>query len=140
MTAERYTLQMDTTLLKATAARLEGLSIPVADVERSQAFYTRLGFTTEYQAGKTFALLRIEGGTLRLLRAKVEAGAAFRDSVHIELTTDDLDGLYATFQSSGTEVEMPPHDRAWERAMVLRDPDGFRVEFAQGLRGHNRTD
>ena len=87
LTAECYTPPMVKTLPNAATARLEGLSIPVADVERSQAFYTRLGFTTEYQAGKTFALLRIEGGTLGLLRAKVEAGATFRDSVHIELTT-----------------------------------------------------
>ena len=123
-----------------TPTRLEGLSLPVTNVERSVAFYIQLGFTVEYQAENVFALLRTGGGTLGLLRRNAEADKTFRDNVHVELTTDDLDGLYAEFQHLGVEVEAPPRDRPWERVMTLRDPDGFSVEFAQGRRGHNRTD
>lgn len=121
--------------------RLEGLSIPVTDLARSVAFYTRLGFTLEYQdpSGQRFALLRTSGGTLGLLRRDAEASAAFRDLVHIELTTDDLSGLYTECCDQGIDIEAPPRDRPWERVMTLRDPDGFSVEFAQGVRGENRT-
>jgi hypothetical protein len=31
---------------------------------------------------------------------------------------------------AGIDVETPPHDRPWERMMVLRNPDGFRVELS----------
>ena len=123
-----------------TATRMEGVSIPVSDLERSVAFYTRLGFTVEQRdpSGKGFALLRTEGGTIGLQRRKAEADRTFRDGLHIELHTDDIDGLYAELQAQGIEVETPPRDLPWERVMVLRDPDGFRVEYAQGVRGQNR--
>ena len=120
--------------------RMDGMSLPVADVEASVAFYTRFGFTVELTdpSGKGFALLRIAGGTIGLQRRKGEEAPKVRDGIHIELSTEDLDGLYLEMQRSGIEVETPPHDRPWERVMVLRDPDGFRVEFSQGERGQNR--
>jgi hypothetical protein len=36
-------------------------------------------------------------------------------------------------------VHAPPRDRGFERQMQLRDPDGFTIEFAEGVRGHNST-
>lgn len=124
-----------------TPVRMDGMSLPVADVQVSVAFYSRLGFTTELTdpSGKGFALMRIGGGTVGLARQKGgEEAPKVRDGIHVELSTDDLDGLYAWMQQAGIQVETPPHDRPWERVMVLRDPDGFRVEFSQGERGHNR--
>ncbi|MBB5236309.1 VOC family protein [Deinococcus budaensis] len=120
--------------------RMDGLSLPVANVPASVAFYTRLGFTVELTdpSGQGFALLRIGGGTVGLQRRKGEDAPRVRDGIHVELSTEDLDGLYAWMQASEIAVEKPPHDRPWERVMVLRDPDGFRVEFSQGERGHNR--
>lgn len=120
--------------------RMDGLSLPVADVAASVAFYTRLGFTVELTdpSGKGFALLRIGGGTIGLQRHRGEDAPRVRDGVHVELSTGDLGGLYAWMQEAGIPVETPPHDRPWERVMVLRDPDGFRVEVSQGERGHNR--
>ncbi|MBB5234671.1 putative glyoxalase superfamily protein PhnB [Deinococcus budaensis] len=58
----------------------------------------------------------------------------------MELSTQDLDGLYAWMQETGIAVETPPHDRPWERVMVLRDPDGFRVEVSRGERQRNRPE
>ncbi|WP_216329109.1 VOC family protein [Deinococcus aestuarii] len=120
--------------------RMDGLSLPVADVAVSVAFYTRLGFSVELTdpSGKGFALLRIDGGTIGLQRHKGEDAPRVRDGIHVELSTGDLDGLYAWMQQAGIPVEKPPHDRPWERVMVLRDPDGFRVEVSQGERGRNR--
>jgi catechol 2,3-dioxygenase-like lactoylglutathione lyase family enzyme len=120
--------------------RFEGFSLRVRDVERSLAFYRdQLGFTVEQRHGRMFALLRLGEGTIGLLRGDlarwpVEA----REQFHIELSTDDLDGLYAELQARGVRFSEPPHDASWERAMVARDPDGYHVEFAQGRRGQNR--
>ena len=123
-----------------TPYRMEGVSLPVADVAASVAFYTRLGFTREPQvaSSEAFGLLRTSGSTLGLILKSGEISKAIRDGIHIELQTDDLDGLYAECQRLGIEVESPPRDLPWERVMVIRDPDGFRVEFAQGVRGHSR--
>jgi len=119
---------------------MDGMSLLVTDVQASIAFYTRLGFTTELTdpSGKGFALMRIGGGTIGLQRHKGEDTPKVRDGIHVELSTEDLDGLYVWMQETGIAVEKPPHDRPWERVMVLRDPDGFRVEVSQGKRGHNR--
>jgi catechol 2,3-dioxygenase-like lactoylglutathione lyase family enzyme len=118
----------------------EGLSLPVGDVDRSVRFYESLGFAEEIRNGG-FVLLRFEGATLGLL----EAGAAVdrlgpaAALVQVEMGTDDLDALYADLVDRGIEVRVPPRDRGFERSMQLRDPDGFTVEFAEGVRGHNAT-
>ena len=124
--------------------RLEGLSLPVSNLTHSVAFYELLGFEVEQHHGNAFAMLRLGEGTLGLLSARLPDAAASQDMTHqqratiqVELTTDDLDGLYAHLSAKGVNFHRPPHDDAWERSMQCFDPDGYTVEFAQGLRGHN---
>ena len=129
-----------------TPIRFEGLTLTVASVERSIEFYSgKLGLTVEWDALPAFAMLRIGGaggGTIGLL----STGAATNDgveastptqkrAVHVEFTTDDLDGLYDELKERGMVFHEPPHDEPWERAMTAFDPDGYAVEFAQGRRG-----
>ena len=125
--------------------RFEGLSLPVSDVNRTVAFYRDLlGVTVQQQHGKSFALLRIGAGTIGLIKAEIsDAGTMAnltpeaRSAIHVEFSTDDLDGLYATLMARGVVFHEPPHDEPWERAMATHDPDGYTVEFAQGHRGDN---
>ena len=123
----------------------EGLSLPVADLERSIRFYESLGFVTEVRAPR-FGLMRYGSGTVGLLalgaaldRDAAGGGGNLRGFVQVEMGTDDLDGLYADFLARGVPVHTAPRDRGFERQMQLRDPDGFTVEFAEGKRGENRT-
>ena len=117
--------------------RFEGLSLPVSDVARSVAFYQQFGFQVE-QYGPQFALLRLGEGTLGLLKSElVEQTRTVRERIHIELSTDHLDELYAELQARGVIVLESPHDEPWERAMATPDPDGYHLEIAQGRRGHN---
>ena len=83
--------------------RLEGLTLTVASIERSIAFYGgKLGLKVEVNAAPDFALIRVEGqGTIGLLaldvgrKEGVEAmSAAQALGIHVEFSTDDLDGLY----------------------------------------------
>ncbi len=124
----------------AVPMRFDGFSIRVSDVDRSVAFYRdQLGFTVEQQHGQRFALLRLGGGTIGLLHGDLSRWPAeARNQFHIELSTDDLDGLYAELQAKGVQFTEAPHDAPWERAMATRDPDGYRVEIAQGRRGENQ--
>jgi catechol 2,3-dioxygenase-like lactoylglutathione lyase family enzyme len=126
--------------------RMEGLTVTVVDVEASIDYYcNKLGlFELEWNAAPQFAMLRVINGTATLgLLSWIEAekeGAerlsrAQARAVHVELSTDDLDGLYAHLVSKGVVVDVPPHDEPWERAMTAFDPDGYSVEMAQGRRG-----
>ena len=116
----------------------DGMSLPVADLDRSVAFYESLGFTLEGRSER-FALLRQGSGTIGLLRVGPAAAGdrqmshGLRALVQVELSTDDLDGLYQDLLARGLPVH-PPRSRPWERQMQLRDPDGFTIEFSQGRR------
>ena len=126
--------------------RFEGLTLTVESVERSIEFYSgKLGLKVEWNAAPAFAMLRVGAGTIGLLSV-VEArkegvedtNAAQKRAIHVEFSTDDLDGLYEALKSAGVVFHQPPHDEPWERSMTAFDPDGYAVEFAQGKRGANK--
>jgi catechol 2,3-dioxygenase-like lactoylglutathione lyase family enzyme len=128
--------------------RLEGLTLTVESVERSIAFYGgKLGLTVEVNAAPAFALIRVGGGgTIGLLsftearkEGAEETSPAQKRAIHVELSTDDLDGLHEELKARGVVFHQPPHDEPWERSMTAFDPDGYAVELAQGRRGHNQT-
>ncbi len=127
----------------------EGLTLTVDSVERSIEFYGgKLGLKVEWNAAPAFAMIRAGGagggtiGLLALAEARKEgvevASAAQKRGIHVEFTTDDLEGLYEELKSKGVVFHQPPHDEPWERSMTALDPDGYAVEFAQGRRGHNK--
>ena len=103
---------------------LEGLTLHVADLERSLAFYHRLpGAAVEFHQPGLFAMVRIGRGRLRLLQ---RAAGQF----HVELEVDDLDGFYEEVRRSGIEPKGPPVRHPWgERDFQVIDPDGFALEF-----------
>ena len=86
-------------------------------------------------------MLRIggpNGGTIGLLawsEAKKEGALKTKPkhnrSIHVELSTDDLDGLYKRLLKKGVKFHTPPHDEPWERSATAFDPDGYSVEFSQ---------
>lgn len=127
--------------------RFEGLTLTVESVERSIEFYSgKLGLKVEWNALPAFAMIRIGAGTIGLLalaearkQGVEDARAEQKRGVHVEFTTDDLDGLYEALKAKGVAFHEPPHDEPWERSMTAFDPDGYSVEFAQGKRGHNQT-
>jgi catechol 2,3-dioxygenase-like lactoylglutathione lyase family enzyme len=131
----------------ADGMRFEGLTLTVESVERSLEFYSgKLGLKAEWLALPAFAMIRVGSGTIGLLalaeatKEGVEAAStAQRRGVHVEFTTDDLDGLYEALKSKGVSFHQPPHDEPWERSMTALDPDGYCVEFAQGRRGRDHT-
>jgi catechol 2,3-dioxygenase-like lactoylglutathione lyase family enzyme len=127
--------------------RFEGLTLTVRSVEGSIAFYGgKLGLKVEWNAAPAFAMIRTAGGgTIGLLsidearkEGVEEVSASQKKGIHVEFTTDDLDGLHEELKAKGVEFQNPPHDEPWERSMTALDPDGYAVEFAQGRRGHNK--
>jgi catechol 2,3-dioxygenase-like lactoylglutathione lyase family enzyme len=133
-----------------TKVRMEGLTLSVQSVEISIDYYVnKLGFQLEWDAKPHFAMIRVGSGggdTIGLLAwTEAEKDGATKTSpeqkraIHVELSTDDLDGLYEELKSKGVQFHSPPHDEPWERSMTAFDPDGYSVEFAQGRRGKKAT-
>jgi catechol 2,3-dioxygenase-like lactoylglutathione lyase family enzyme len=105
---------------------LVGVTLHVADVERSLDFYKRLPDTSVvfHLPGK-FALLRLGSGRLGLLQDQ-------KRPFHLEIDCHDLDATYALFQELGIPTQGPPTQQAWgERDVLVVDPDGNLVEFGQ---------
>lgn len=127
--------------------RMEGLSLTVKNVKQSVAYYKKLGCKLEWDAAPAFALIRVGGlggGTIGLLSFAVakkdgvtKMTAKQKRGIHVEFSTDDLEGLYKTLRAKGIRFHAPPHDEPWERSMTAFDPDGYSIEFSQGRRGKN---
>jgi catechol 2,3-dioxygenase-like lactoylglutathione lyase family enzyme len=104
---------------------LVGLTLHVADVERSVEFYKRLPDSSIifHMPGK-FALLRVGNGRLGLLQDQ-------KRPFHIEIDCQNLDATFAQLKESGFQTDGPT-TRAWgERDVQVIDPDGNLVEFGQ---------
>jgi catechol 2,3-dioxygenase-like lactoylglutathione lyase family enzyme len=125
--------------------RFEGLTLTVESVERSIEFYAgKLGLRVEWNAAPAFAMIRVGAGTIGLLsvaearrEGAEDTSPAQKRAIHVEFSTDNLDGLYEELRGKGVVFHQPPHDEPWERSATAFDPDGYSVEFAQGKRGKN---
>src|SRR5260370_7552888 len=79
---------------------LEGMTLHVADVERSLEFYTKIpGALVLVHRPGAFALLSIGNGRLGLLKY---------GPTHIEFDTPDPDTLYQRLKEAGMPLEEPP--------------------------------
>lgn len=105
----------------------------VADVERSLAWWRRLGFETvdvmEEGGVLGWARAHCEGGALMFLRVEGDAPASPpRDRVLFYLYTPDLEALRARLQDEGVDagpITRPPYMPSGE--ICVRDPDGYVV-------------
>jgi catechol 2,3-dioxygenase-like lactoylglutathione lyase family enzyme len=105
--------------------RLEGLTLHVADLQRSVEFYSRIpGAEKVMQFGTKFAMFKFGDGRLGLIQAE-------KPGFHIELGTEKhLDEMYEKVLAAGFQPESPPTDRPWgRRDFILLDPDGNMLEF-----------
>jgi catechol 2,3-dioxygenase-like lactoylglutathione lyase family enzyme len=103
---------------------LTGLTLHVADVDRSLEFYRRLpSAAVLFHLTGRFALLRLGQGRLGLLADQTRP-------FHIELEVQDLDAAAAELRNLGLEIDGPTQRRWGERDLLVRDPDGNLLEFA----------
>ncbi|MFT4197159.1 MAG: VOC family protein [Pseudoxanthomonas sp.] len=101
------------------------------DLERSLAFYQRLGFTLVRRTGG-FAVVQWRGQRL-FLAENTDAPTSARWS-SLRLLVDDVDALHAAFVAAGIRVVHGLGDRAYGlREFAVRDPNGFDLRFVQPL-------
>lgn len=113
----------------------------VLELERSVAFYERLGFEELRRmaigddATNCFMGLPGDGARLELTfnhgRTKpYEIGSGYG---HIAITVDDLDATLERLAGEGIEPERPPYTvrEGGSRICFVRDPDDYRVELIE---------
>jgi uncharacterized protein len=121
--------------------RIHVLTLGVADLERSLAFYRALGLHsdgvigTEFPGG-TAAMFELEGGLTLALYGRddlaKDANTTF-DSPragefsigHLVDSRDEVDEVLAAPKTAGATLTEEPHDRPWGiYSGYFRDPDG----------------
>jgi len=114
----------------------------IGDIERSVAFYERLGFEERRrfpigdEAVNVFMGLPGAGDMLELTYNhgvdSYELGSGYG---HIALAVDDIDGTLAELSEQGIDPEKPPYRpggrTTGSRICFVRDPDGYRVELVE---------
>jgi lactoylglutathione lyase len=115
----------------------------IAEIDRSVAFYTALGFEEKGrfpirdEAINVFMGLPDDGPEPRLeltynvgREEPYEIGTGYG---HIAITTPDLDATLARLGEQGIEPERPPYTvrEGGSRLCFVRDPDGYRIELIE---------
>jgi lactoylglutathione lyase len=113
----------------------------ILDIDRSVAFYEKLGFEEmarlpiRDEAINVFMGLPGDGARLELTWNKgveepYEVGTGYG---HIALTVDDLDATLGALAEQGIEPERPPYTvrDGGSRICFVRDPDDYRIELIE---------
>lgn len=107
--------------------RLNQVTVPALDIERSIAFYQTLGLRLIVKA-EHYARFELPDGeaTFSLHLTTDVAGAGNGPSVYFEC--EDLDARVAALQSNGIVFDSQPVDQSWLwREAWLRDPAGVKL-------------
>lgn len=121
--------------------RLAVISLQVADLARSRAFYAALGWRPVGPDMDDVAFIQLNGLVLSLYAhqardARVEQPGSQAPSARIALghnvrDRDDVDATLSRFQAAGGRVTRPAHDTDWGgRSSYVADPDGHLWEIA----------
>jgi catechol 2,3-dioxygenase-like lactoylglutathione lyase family enzyme len=117
--------------------RLNHVTVAVTDLERSVAFYRRLGLEQIVGGTDHYARFLCPDGDSTFSLHVAEEVPAGATTVHFEC--DDLDERVDDLKAAGVSFEQDPTDQPylWREA-ILRDPDG-NVLFLFSA-GENRLD
>ncbi len=113
----------------------------ITDIERSVAFYEKLGFEEQRRmpigddATNVFMGLPGDGARLELTYnhgqdEPYDLGTGYG---HVALSVDDLDGVLDGLSGQGIEPEKPPYTvrEGGSRLCFVRDPDDYRIELIE---------
>ena len=113
----------------------------IGDIDRSVAFYEKLGFEEvarmpiRDEAINVFMGLPGDEDRLELTYNhgvdSYELGTGYN---HIAITASDLDATLENLKDQGIEPEKPPYRvrEGGSRICFVRDPDGYRIEIIEG--------
>ena len=113
----------------------------ILDIDRSVAFYEKLGFEElrrapiRDEATNVFMGLPGDGARLELTynHGRTEPYEIGTGYGHIAIAIEDLDGALERLAELGIEPEKPPYTvrEGGSRLCFVRDPDGYRIELLE---------
>lgn len=118
--------------------RLNHVTIIVADLERSIAFYQRLGLKLIVKSPPRYARFIVPGNEATFsVEVTPDARAMGPEQAQIFFECDDLDERCAALAHAGFEFRQPPTDMSylWREARLC-DPDGHDIRLYRA--GENR--
>jgi catechol 2,3-dioxygenase-like lactoylglutathione lyase family enzyme len=121
--------------------RISLITLGVADLARSRAFYERLGWQRAFKAAEGVAFFQTGGMALALWPlteltadlkiAPTRAGFAGMALAYNARTRAEVDAVLAEAAAAGGSLLKPAHDTPWGGyAGYFADPDGFAWEIA----------
>ncbi len=114
-------------------SEFDAVTIEVADLERSLAFYRLIGLTIPEERASSFVTIGCAGkarlNCLTAARSATGTGVPILLGVRCH-DTDELDRVHRSLVDGGHDVEAAPHLAPWG-ARICRavDPDGNVVEL-----------
>jgi catechol 2,3-dioxygenase-like lactoylglutathione lyase family enzyme len=115
--------------------KLNQITLPVSDIERSVGFYKSLGFKLIVLSLPEYARFECEGGsTFSLHRLDTRSSG---EGIWIYFESENLDERVAALQATGIVFDELPNDKPWLwREARLKDPDGNQLILYKA--GENR--
>jgi catechol 2,3-dioxygenase-like lactoylglutathione lyase family enzyme len=111
---------------EAPMVRLDHLSLPVRDWQKSRDWYRRhLGFQVEFELAdrKTAAMRDDADLTIFLQEGEVVSSPGLSFTIQI----DDVEAKHRELVAAGLAFVHPPMKVFWGYGAELRDPDGYRL-------------
>ena len=122
---------------------IDNIGICTTDVERSVAFYQRLGFSEAYRNDRGVLVAAGAAHLFIFATRRTDPPPVGRELGlfgnppgvdHISFAVADVDAMYATLQAAGVALGGPPEDQPWGARMIgLKDPDGNNLYLLQKL-------
>lgn len=114
------------------SASLDHLYIVVTDLDRSVAFYERLGFVVS----RWGEYARLQGKDGMYIGMEQRADATAGSSVELVVHVDDVDRRFDELRAAGVAFDGEPDDQEWgARHVWLTDPDGNRLSLFSPIEG-----
>lgn len=109
---------------------LSAVTLHVADMDRSTAFYDALGLARVYSR-EEFTSYEVGDSYLNLQTRTEASGAGWGRAI---LYCDDVDAMYDVVVAAGGKPDATPSDAPWgERFFHVADPDGHELSFARPI-------
>jgi lactoylglutathione lyase len=121
------------------------VGLRVADLERSLAFYTEVGYEVIGNVPETelgsLTMLELPGDDFVTVELVHDPGKGTVDPGgldHLVIQVESMQATVATLTARGIEVEAPGSPDGSEDLWTawVADPDGFRIEWVQWPAGH----
>jgi lactoylglutathione lyase len=131
--------------LEGAIMRTLHVGLRVADLERSLAFYTAIGYEVLGDVPATelgsLTMLKLPGDefvTLELVHDRDSGPVTSGGFSHLVIQVDDMQATRAQLAAGGIQTEEPgsPDGSADFWTAWVTDPDGYRIELVQWPDGH----